>query len=716
VEPVLAERLKASGLKPDALPESVAFGKVVGELGDRIVGKGHFSLSQLRDAIAQNDLKLPDIPNPIVFVVGDALIRTDRALGRELDGVYRPGEFYLRWLLRFTGLAYGTRVGRFVTRWIALPVGGAYLILEGLQHTLFVIPKVLFGWHVHLAQPLPWSMLAAVILACLHIEGFAGRLLKTSAAIGRGLKAVFWTFPVWLMQLPALQRFFNSPAFDLVRRTLVLPAMATFGLLKLLPIAADLMMHYLIGRTDYQFTWPEQPAIVLGVVFVMLAAAFNAPFGRRLENAFFDRMYWLWNRIQGDFIPGLFRWIMDFFRGIQEGAERFLYAVDEKLRFRTGESPLSLAFKAVVGAVWGVFEYVIRCVLNLVVEPQVNPIKHFPVVTVSHKMMIPMAGDVKTALEKVVAPQAAVATTGALLFSLPGVCGFLAWELLTNWRLYEANRRRRIGAAAIGSHGETALRFLKPGFHSGTLPKLFQKLRRAQSQAQSGGDSRKPARVRETLRHNAETIRHFADRIITPYLAASPAWREAPPAVDSVHVASRRFELKIVFPKASTAMRAVVEEQSGWLVVRFPEGDWLEQIQGERRTPFRNAIVGWCLQCGIDFSTLQIEAALAARIGPGWRFDICDRGLAVWRPETGAETTFHLDRDAAVYPAVKSETGNPILASIDARSLWLGKHPVRWEEWLKAWSPREGSADLWPGIKLFPGDTGSQAVSSGAAT
>ena len=50
-----------------------------------------------------------------------------------LDGVHRRGEVYLRWLQRFSALAFGTPVGAFLTRYLALPFGGSFVLLKGLE-------------------------------------------------------------------------------------------------------------------------------------------------------------------------------------------------------------------------------------------------------------------------------------------------------------------------------------------------------------------------------------------------------------------------------------------------------------------------------------------------------------------------------------------------------------------------------------------------------
>ena len=51
-----------------------------------------------------------------------------------LDGVYRRGEFYLRWMQRISSLGFGTRIGRFLTRFAVVPFGGSYVTLAFAHH------------------------------------------------------------------------------------------------------------------------------------------------------------------------------------------------------------------------------------------------------------------------------------------------------------------------------------------------------------------------------------------------------------------------------------------------------------------------------------------------------------------------------------------------------------------------------------------------------
>jgi hypothetical protein len=134
--PILSEVLDDVGLRPRNLVEKVDGKKLVEELLDRILERGFLTIGDLRDALARNDLKLPDFSGLGDLWRGDPLLRADRRLAKRLEGVYRRGEFYHRGMQVLSSLAFGTRVGRFLTRYIALPFGGAYVIEAGVKYLL----------------------------------------------------------------------------------------------------------------------------------------------------------------------------------------------------------------------------------------------------------------------------------------------------------------------------------------------------------------------------------------------------------------------------------------------------------------------------------------------------------------------------------------------------------------------------------------------------
>ena len=140
--PWIDATLKAEWVQPRNLPERVAYAKLVEELLDQIVRNGYTSLGDLRDAASRSQLKLPDLTGPADFFDGGRLLKTDRALAQALDGVHRRGEVYLRWLQRFCALASGTRTGRWLSLYVALPFGGSFVLLEGLQHLIEACAKL----------------------------------------------------------------------------------------------------------------------------------------------------------------------------------------------------------------------------------------------------------------------------------------------------------------------------------------------------------------------------------------------------------------------------------------------------------------------------------------------------------------------------------------------------------------------------------------------
>ena len=138
MRPAIRDTLLDVGFRPDNVPEHVAFDKLIEESLDCVAQRGYLTMGYLRDTISRNDLKLADIEDPKELIRGDQLLRSDDRLDVALDGVYRRGEFYLRWLQIASSLAFGTGVGRFLTLWVAIPFGGALIVVEGMVHLIDV--------------------------------------------------------------------------------------------------------------------------------------------------------------------------------------------------------------------------------------------------------------------------------------------------------------------------------------------------------------------------------------------------------------------------------------------------------------------------------------------------------------------------------------------------------------------------------------------------
>ena len=125
----------------------------------------------------------------------------------------------------------------------------------------------------------------------------------------------------------------------------------------------------------------------------------------------------------------LLDWIIDFFKWLLNLLERFIYAVDEWLRFHSGETWVSVVLKAVVGVVWSFVSFLLRIYVNLLIEPTLHPVKHFPVVTVPHKIFLPVILVIEHQMRETLTPYLGVALAGPItwfnIVFLPGIFGFL---------------------------------------------------------------------------------------------------------------------------------------------------------------------------------------------------------------------------------------------------------------------------------------------------
>ena len=138
----------------------------------------------------------------------------------------------------------------------------------------------------------------------------------------------------------------------------------------------------------------------------------------------------------------------------------------------------------------------------------------------------------------------------AIVTLTPGIFGFLIWELKENWRLFAANRPKNLRPVLIGSHGETLLRLLRPGFHSGTIPKRFAKLRRAERKALRSGDPGLVHKHREVLHHTEVDLHRYVEREFIAWFVADRGWTYSRPHVGEIHLATNDASVEVEMPGA----------------------------------------------------------------------------------------------------------------------------------------------------------------------
>ena len=691
--PKITTALDEVGLVPRNMPERVARKKLVEELLDQIVERGFLTMGDLRDAISRNKIKLPDLSEPFDFLSGDQLLRADRRLARSLDGVYRRGEFYLRWMQRLSSLAFGTKTGRFLTRFAAVPFGGAYVALAGVHHAWDMIAgvkhppidaaalptagasKAAADAGFQLTSPSVVLLLGLFLLCLVNSDVFrraVARFFKVSYTVFRSVVID----PIRRLILsPWLQQILHSRYFTIPFRFIVKPLLWTGVAWYVLPV-------------DESSRWTSTGTAVS--FFLAFNLLLNSRPGRTLEEVVADWVVQSWQQFGLRFITGLFWFIIDVFKRIVATIERLMYSVDEWLRFKSGEKPLALAAKAVLGALWFFMAYVVRFAVTVLIEPQINPIKHFPVVTVSHKLLLPLIPQFATVLELTLDKALAWTVAGAVITGIPGVFGFLVWELKENWRLYEANRRWRLGPLPIGPHGETMGRLLKPGLHSGTLPKHYAKLRRAERRARRGGSWRGVYKQLQAIRHVERRIRRHVEREFLELFEQSKAWQSPPVTLAGIQPGANSVWLMLECPGVlESPLEIAVDVQAGWLLAGVVEQGWSGRLPPNQRQVLVTALLGLYKSMGIELVRQQIESEFSQPMPP---YNITDEGLVVW-PDEAWETEVRYDLHEAQWIAPQSVRGlaRRRMPTIERGHLVFSEVPITWDCWLDVW--RRDQAD-----------------------
>ena len=676
LRPQIVAALDKVGLAPRNLPERVARKKLVEELLDQIEERGFLTMGDLRDAISRNKLKLPDLSEPLDFLRSDRLLRADRQLATVLDGVYRRGPFYLRWMQRLSSLAFATETGRFVTRFVAVPFGGAYVALGGVHHVWELIAgEKVARQGLHFTSPPIVLALGLFLLCLINFTAFqlaVVRLFKTSYRVFRAAVVE----PIrWFVQWPLLQRMLHSRLFIISFRIVIKPLIWTCVVWQFLPE----------GQTNWRTSTGTAVSIFLGINLLL-----NSRVGRNTEEVIADWIVQSWHRFGLRFITGLFWLVVDLFRGLLQAIERLMYSVDEWLRFQSGEGSLKLAAKAGIGFLWFFVSYVLRFCVNVLIEPQINPIKHFPVVTVSHKLLLGLIPHFTVVLVGLGMEKAlAGLTAGAIITSIPGLFGFLVWELKENWRLYEANRRKNLYPVLIGEHGETMARFLMPGFHSGTLPKRYAKLRRAERRARGGGSWRAVRKHMRALHRIETSIRRYVEREFIELLAESERWQAPTMTLERVGLGSNSVRLVIgcgEMPRPP--LQIALQIESGWLVAGVTQPGWADELLSEQRELLAMAMIGLYKSAGIELVRQQIEDQFPP---PAPSYDIAAAGLVLWPNGTwDVEVFYDLHTESWIAPRSVRGLAQRRLPTLERRQLVFSDVAVPWSDWMAIWD--QGSA------------------------
>ncbi len=677
--PLIISALQDAGIDPANPPEEVAFFKVVEEILDRIIEAGFLTFSELRDTLSRNQLKLRDLTEPREFIQGDALLRLDRRLTNLLDGVYRPSQFYLRWLERLSALCFGTFVGRKLTMSVLVPFGAALILLEVIN---LVMGRTGGG---HIPNLVFWPSVAALgflILGIIHGESVRRRTGRAIKAVGSKIRSNLFDRP---------KRFFGS--FSMGKLLKSWPAQL-FGWLVVKPAFITLLVAVFWPKVLSSWTFAIGTFLLVNIVV-------NSHPGQAIEDLLFKGVYRLLELVRGGLIMNVVRFVIYVFKRFIHFIEAAVASVDDWLYFRTGESRLSMAMRGVLKLIWFPISYIGRFYVVVLVEPGINPVK-LPVSFVAAKFIYPLGLFIVPAATEWLTPVfgsvGASLVSSATFFLLPDAFGFLFWETKENWSLYGANRSKHLAAVPVGPHGETTRGLLRPGFHSGRVPNLYYRLRRAQQDAHLTGNWVTVRAHRRSLEEIQEAVKCFVSRDLLELLHKAKPWSDKPLTVGHIVLMTNCIRVELdheQFP--DRPLRLWLEQQSNWLIAGIADSGWLSEVGTEARVAFDQALTAWYKLAGVDLVRAQVESAFPDRVCV---LRVTGNKLRIREKSEGKPETFY---DLNIFrPPMQPQQHNgqrdPDWPALQPEDVIFSRLPISWQEHVDSWK------------KLAKGDLGTEAL------
>ncbi|MFM8274622.1 MAG: hypothetical protein ACKODX_20150 [Gemmata sp.] len=700
--PLLDTALQDAGLRPTSLPERTAVDKTVKELLDRISSAGYLSFGDVRDAIARGQMKLPDLSGPNEYYLGDPLLRLDDRLADRLDGVYRRADLYIRGLEKATAFSFGTQTGRWLTRHVTLPFGAAFLALQFVWLLVYERnvklareakgppPSFFGGWNLEPWFHATWLVLGVFLIAVIRSAALRETLTEVGRIIFRAGRFVFWEIPGLIWSSRWIRALVGSAPVQLVLNYAVRPLIVC-AVLWVLPLGL-----WELG-TGSGLEW-----LARAFTFLCIAGVVNTRFGWRVEVVLIEAARRILELIPS--LPTALRWLNDIFRELVAALEWLLARVEDWLRLRGRTGPFAVAVRAVAGVLWMPFAFLIRFYMVVLIEPMINPLK-LPLSLLFAKFVYPvlllfpalLQSDqnswlgYSSPLARQLGPYLTEPGAGLLimgtLWLLPDAFTFLFWEMRENWRLYRANRPAALRPVAVGGHGETVHGLLHWGFHSGTVPRLYAKLRAAERAAARTEEWRDARTHRAALRAVEEAVRRFATRDFVEVLNDSDSgWTGPRLSAGRVSLGTNRIRLELAGVGTADSAWLEWEDRAGWLVARWASPGFLTALTDEQARVFTNALAYLHKRAGVNLVWEQVRDALPAT---AQHADLSPDGLLVWYGSRDSAPVLYdiVDPAAQLRPRVPGQRQPTAGPTLDSARLLFDRARITWSEWTEVWRP-----------------------------
>jgi hypothetical protein len=474
--------------------------------------------------------------------------------------------------------------------------------------------------------------------------------------------------PSRLLPLPALRRVLKSWPVKL----------ATALALKPLPISALIWLLVPETRQD----WWRASGLFLAVTVVM-----NSRLGRTLEEVLSRLLLRFLGWLSSDLLYALVRLVLRLFKHIIDGVESIFHTVDEVLHVRAGEDSPSLSLRTVLLVAWLPLSYLARVYVVVLIEPGFNPLKA-PLSILAAKVVYPLTialgfrESVTTALQPFLGTYVANAFVLSTWWLLPDAVTFLIWETKENWKLYGANRRGELRPVGIGPHGETLAQLLRPGFHSGTLPKLYSRWREAERALHKGAGGSAARACREKLQRLEESLRRFVERDVLALVERCSGWSKPSLHVGSIRLASNLVRIELQHAEyPGSSVRLAIAEQGGRLVAQVEDAGWVRQLPPSQLATLERAIAGLYRLAGVDLVREQVDTQLPA--GAVWT--IQDGALVVRFEPGGPPRSYDLNQ----HEVLQARPNGPLVPVLDPVHTIFARTPIPWHDWVNGWERPE---------------------------
>jgi len=238
-------------------------------------------------------------------------------------------------------------------------------------------------------------------------------------------------------------------------------------------------------------------------------------------------------------------------------------------------------------------------------------------------------------------------------------------------------------------------RLLQRGFHSGTVPKLFAKLRAAERTAYASGNWRLARTYRLRLDETAEAVKRFVERELVTLLEESEVWEGEHLNVGRVSLATNALRVELVhagFPADPIWLE--VETRSGWMVAGLAERGWLGKLPREQACTLMAGLAYLYKVAGVDLVREQVRAALPASVAS---YDLTPNRLVLWLDQRHGMSILYDLRDPTgqMEPLTPAGTPAPGWPVLDKWRVVFSTVPLYWSDWEQVWQrEREGCPRL----------------------